>query len=402
MTGLHIHVRQSHRPMQGPFDRFFPSRPRYCRDVSSSLRMTSSFMIFLLANKNAQRCRFRGTTRRDGRTGNGPVDLTRRCPAGSTDGRLAGYRLEGGQPDRVFGHAATRMRARECLAREAARRFDTVDAVECSLHGRSLLPPHNLGRMPICQRPQEKVRAPSVSRWPQGAFGKMPAFGLLAQLVEQWTLNPTVEGSNPSRPTKRPRGRRAAPSGGKRRQFPPRTKRSKKILRGAGTRPSADLDPAAFAGRLHERIDRSLNFPSFPEIRSHRRFAGKRAEEIPHFDRLQVIEAKLMPGRDAEGAVRRVCGSGRNGPKAVATAGRAGFVELQFVEALLGEEDRALRADDFELDLHLAPLRDPARLDRAVASAREAHDGAGDVVDLDRPGLRRAGGDGPVLDDGFD
>ena len=31
-------------------------------------------------------------------------------------------------------------------------------------------------------------------------------FGPLAQLVEQWTLNPLVEGSNPSRPTIKSRG----------------------------------------------------------------------------------------------------------------------------------------------------------------------------------------------------
>jgi hypothetical protein len=39
-----------------------------------------------------------------------------------------------------------------------------------------------------------------------------PADGPLAQLVEQGTLNPKVEGSNPSRPTSEPPAKRQLPA----------------------------------------------------------------------------------------------------------------------------------------------------------------------------------------------
>lgn len=34
-----------------------------------------------------------------------------------------------------------------------------------------------------------------------GQYFNYPKFGPLAQLVEQWTFNPRVPGSNPGRPT---------------------------------------------------------------------------------------------------------------------------------------------------------------------------------------------------------
>ena len=57
---------------------------------------------------------------------------------------------------------------------------------------------------------------------------------------------------------------------------------------------------------------------------------------------------------------------------------------MQLVEALLAEGERALRAVDLEVVLHLPARRDPVRLDRAGGAAREAQEGAADVVDLDR------------------
>ena|GEM_PF-5976152 len=39
-----------------------------------------------------------------------------------------------------------------------------------------------------------------------GVWIRIPAKGPLAQLVEQWTLNPLVVGSNPTRPTNKNKG----------------------------------------------------------------------------------------------------------------------------------------------------------------------------------------------------
>ena len=61
----------------------------------------------------------------------------------------------------------------------------------------------------------------------------------------------------------------------------------------------------------------------------------------------------------------------------------AGPVEMKLVEALLGEDQPALRAVDFEVQLHLAARRHPVGLDGAAAAPRKTEHHAGDVVDLD-------------------
>src|SRR5262249_6685404 len=103
------------------------------------------------------------------------------------------------------------------------------------------------------------------------------------------------------------------------------------------------------------------------------------------------IEAELMSRRDAEPAVRLVLGASQDGAEAVAAAIAIRTIEQQLVESLLGEEQRAALADDFELDLHFATERKPARLDGAVAAACKAHECACDVIDFHRthfPGAR--------------
>ena len=90
-----------------------------------------------------------------------------------------------------------------------------------------------------------------------------------------------------------------------------------------------------------------------------------------------------MAGRDAEAAVERVLRPGDDPAEAAARLGSFGGEEVQLVEALLAEGQRALGAVHLEFVLHLAPGGEPVGLDRSARAACESDEGAGDVVDLD-------------------
>ena len=113
---------------------------------------------------------------------------------------------------------------------------------------------------------------------------------------------------------------------------------------------------------------------------------------------LRSLKPSWWPGRDAEQPVGRMVRPRLDAAEA-APAGRiGGAVEVQLVEALLAEDERALGAVDLEVVLHLAAHGDPARLDRAGRAAREAQEGAADVVGLD--GAAPAAAVGTARDDG--
>ena len=66
------------------------------------------------------------------------------------------------------------------------------------------------------------------------------------------------------------------------------------------------------------------------------------------------------------------------------------FGELQLVQSLEVEDERALRAVDLPAECVLPPSREPRRLDRSDRAAGEAHDCLERVVDF-APGEERAG-----------
>ena len=70
-------------------------------------------------------------------------------------------------------------------------------------------------------------------------------------------------------------------------------------------------------------------------------------------------------------------------PKATASRWVAGAVEMQFVEAVLGEHQCALGAVDFEIMLHLLAGGDPASFDAARCAVGEPQQRSRDVVGLD-------------------
>ena len=67
--------------------------------------------------------------------------------------------------------------------------------------------------------------------------------------------------------------------------------------------------PAAGARRLLDDLDERLDAQTSPKVERLRPNAGDRVQIARRFDRLQIVEAELMPGRDTETAVGRMIGA---------------------------------------------------------------------------------------------
>ena|SRR6516225_1058727 len=103
------------------------------------------------------------------------------------------------------------------------------------------------------------------------------------------------------------------------------------------------------------------------------------------FDRLQVVEAKLVARRNAEQAVWpmiRACLDPAESLTARAVIGRE---EMQLIESFLAEGEGASSSINFEVVLHLPPCRNPIRFDRAGGAVRETDERPADIVDFDAP-----------------
>src|SRR5690606_752782 len=121
---------------------------------------------------------------------------------------------------------------------------------------------------------------------------------------------------------------------------------------------SSDIDPTGLKRGFRNGADEFL----YPQ-------AGRKAERFGthsrdgfevtrDFDGLEIIEAELMAGGDAEQAIGGVVGTGLDAPEALASGRIGAAVEMQLVETFLREQQRALAAIDLEIVLHLAAGRD--------------------------------------------
>src|SRR5689334_11502242 len=107
---------------------------------------------------------------------------------------------------------------------------------------------------------------------------------------------------------------------------------------------SAHRNPTAFARRTDDCVDHLLHFPTLAKVRASHRLAGDREQVVANLDGLEIVEAQLMPGCDAErsvGCVPRACS---DRAKAVAAVVHTRLIELQLVETLLREEQCAAAA----------------------------------------------------------
>src|SRR5271166_558402 len=169
---------------------------------------------------------------------------------------------------------------------------------------------------------------------------------------------------------------------------------------------SADLRsayglPASRLRRFQRGIDDALNFPGFAEVRSLLLAAGDSREKLGDLDRLQIVEAQLVTGSDAEEAIGRMLRTRLDaGETGMARIARRAEME-QFIEPFLREDQRSFRAVDLEAELHLAAGCNPAGFYGPAAASGEAHSQSGDVDDFDRTTLARAGSDGTGLHDCF-
>ena len=159
-----------------------------------------------------------------------------------------------------------------------------------------------------------------------------------------------------------------------------------------------DGHPPPLAGRTIGGLYKFLNLVALSEVGTACRFACHGADEVAHFDRLEVVETDLMARGDAEGTIGLVLGRSENGPEAAQTRFVVDEVDPKLVEPLLAEQDRTPGAVNLEVVLHLAAGGDPVRFDVAGRAIREADQEAGDVVDLNGPGFARAWLDRPIDD----
>src|SRR5689334_7264794 len=132
--------------------------------------------------------------------------------------------------------------------------------------------------------------------------------------------------------------------------------------------------PGHRAARGVDRLDELLNPKTGAEVERLVPFARDRFEIARDLDGLQVVEAELMTGRDAEPTVRWMIRARLDAAEAATSGGVGGTVEVQLVEALLAEGERAAAAVDLEVVLHLAAGGDPAGLHRSGRTAREAEE----------------------------
>ncbi|MFO1139683.1 MAG: hypothetical protein U1E41_11480 [Paracoccus sp. (in: a-proteobacteria)] len=94
----------------------------------------------------------------------------------------------------------------------------------------------------------------------------------------------------------------------------------------------------------------------------------------------QVVEADLVTGGDAEAAIERMLAVGLDVAEVAPAGGIGGRMEMQFVEAFLTEGQRAFRAVNLEIVLHLAAGRDPVPFDGALLAIGELREGAAHIV----------------------
>ena len=105
------------------------------------------------------------------------------------------------------------------------------------------------------------------------------------------------------------------------------------MRRGSSERsPWSDLFPGAFAARGVDRLDQRLDAQARAEVERLQPAACERVEKARDLDRLQVVEAELVAGRDAEEAVGRMVGTGLDAAKTLAAAPVRGRKKLQLVK----------------------------------------------------------------------
>src|SRR5689334_12835633 len=145
----------------------------------------------------------------------------------------------------------------------------------------------------------------------------------------------------------------------------------------------ASLDPRLPARRILDRLDQGLHARAAAKVERLGPLPGKAIEKSRNLDGFQVIEAELMTGSDAEEAVGIMIRPGLDAAKAAAPGRIRHAVEMQLVEALLREAERAFGPVDLKIVLHLAAGRNPTRLDAAAGAIRKTQEGAADVIHLD-------------------
>ena len=104
----------------------------------------------------------------------------------------------------------------------------------------------------------------------------------------------------------------------------------------------ANLQPTPLPRGALDGLDQLLHAKSGPKVEGLIHAARDGVQEASNLDRFQIIESELMPGCYAEEAVGRMLGASIDAAK-TATSGRiGGAVEMQLVEVLLAEGERAL------------------------------------------------------------
>ncbi len=100
--------------------------------------------------------------------------------------------------------------------------------------------------------------------------------------------------------------------------------------------------PCARAAGSLDRFDQRLDAQAGAEIERLRAAARDGVEIACDLDRLQIVEAELMARRDAEQAIGRMVRPGLDAAEPLAAARVVGREEMQLVEPLLTEGERAL------------------------------------------------------------
>src|SRR5882757_7931253 len=129
-----------------------------------------------------------------------------------------------------------------------------------------------------------------------------------------------------------------------------------------------DRLPRPHFGRSNRRIDDLLNFPRFAKIRPLPLTTSNSLQEFSHFDRLEIVETKLVTRRDAEQPIGMMLGPCLDtGVTAMAWIA-VGSKMKQLIEAFLRIDKGSLDAGQFKPELHLSSCRHPVCFDRSPAS----------------------------------
>src|ERR1700747_2076226 len=97
-------------------------------------------------------------------------------------------------------------------------------------------------------------------------------------------------------------------------------------------RHSRNIHPRLPTRRILDRLDQGLHARSGAKVERPRPFPGKAIEKAGDLDGLQIVEAELMTGRNAEKAIGIVIRSGLDATKAAAPGGVCRAEEGQLVE----------------------------------------------------------------------